>query len=63
MMDDDRRKELKGILDAEDDEMQHLALFEIANYLIENHGVSGNDAVDLVEDHYGFDIVPGGTPR
>ena len=54
---------LKNIIDAEDEHLQDLSLGEIANYLMESHGASRNNAIDAVEEKYGCDIVPGGTPR
>ena len=50
-------------IEAEDNRLQYLALFEIANYLMETHGASRSDAVDAVETYYGHDIVPGGSAK
>ena len=54
---------LMNIIDGEAENLDNLALFEIANYLMESHGASRNDAIDAVEEKFGCDIVPGGTPR
>ena len=50
--------ELMNIIDAEIEVMQDLAGYEVANYLMESHGASEEDAIEAVELKLGGTGIP-----